>query len=127
MTFFFIEIQRNFLDEIRIFSKMIDRPFLRKKCENHKKKILSCRIETRGYYTISQPYSASSIGINIPTTGTNFIVSVRNTAPIDACPSTASVSFDRLYLAYMSVSEYNQILNKIFDIHYDSNLGRVLY
>ncbi len=47
-------------------------------------------------------------------------------APNDIWPSTATVYFDGLLSGHMTVTEYNQVLAKIYDQHQDPTLGLVL-
>lgn len=59
-------------------------------------------------------------------TGSNTYYIKEVNAPNDIWPSTASVSFDGLLSGYMTVTEYNLVLAKIYDQHNDPALGLVL-
>lgn len=48
------------------------------------------------------------------------------TAPHDIWPSTATVTFDGLLSGHITMTQFNQILSKIYDYHNDSALGLVL-
>ena len=48
------------------------------------------------------------------------------TAPHDIWPSTATVTFDGLLSGHITMTQFNQILSKIYDQHNDPALGLVL-